>query len=84
MGPEDGEVYIMQEGEGDWVNPTPARSLILEALEDEADVDGIDDLGKYVEWEELRAVLEGDEDEATFEIEDVTVTVDADGEIEIG
>lgn len=83
MGPEDGEVYIMQEGEGDWVNPTPARSLILDTLEDEADVDGIDDLGEYVDWAELRAVLEGDADEATFEIETVTVTVDRDGEIEI-
>lgn len=85
MGSEDAEVYIMQEGEGDWVNPTPARSLILEALEDESDVDGddLDDLGEYVDWEDLREVLAGDDAEATFEIEDVTVSVDEDGDIEI-
>lgn len=86
MGSEDGELYVMQEGEdGEWVSPTPARSLIVEAITDETDLDasGVDDLGEYVDLDELRDVLEGDADAVSFEVEDVGVTVDEDGNVEI-
>ena len=85
MGSEDGDVYIMQEGEeGDWVNPTSARTLILETLEADGEVDPEDvELDDYVDWEELQAVLDGEADDLTVEIEDVTVTVDGDGNVEV-
>lgn len=86
MGSEDGELYVMREGEdGEWVNPTPARSLIVEALADETDLgaDDVDGLGEYVDLDELRDVLEGDADAVSFEVEDVGVTVDEDGTVEI-
>lgn len=86
MGSEDGDVYIMQEGdEGEWVNPRSARSLILEALEDDADVDpdDVDDLGEYVDWDELRDVFDGDAEDVTFEVEGTDVTVEEDGDIDV-
>lgn len=86
MGSDDGDVYIMQEGEdGEWVNPTSARSLILEALEDDGDVDPdeVEDLGEYVDWDELRDVFDGDAEDVTFEVEDVNVTVDEDADIDV-
>jgi len=86
MSSEDGEVYIMREGEdGDWVNPTPATEAILEAVVDATDLasDDLDDLEDVVDHDELRAVLEGEGDAATFDVADAEVTVSADGSIDV-
>ncbi len=83
---EDGEVYIMREGEeGEWVSPTPAQEAIEAAIVESTDLetDDIDDLDEYVDSEALRGVLDGDDDELSFDVEDVTVTVDADSEIDV-
>jgi len=86
MSSEEGEVYIMREGEeGEWVNPTPASVAILEAVVDATDLDE-DDLDGFegaVDWDELRAVLESEDDAVTFDVEDAEVTVSADGSIEV-
>jgi hypothetical protein len=86
MSSEDGEVYIMREGdEGEWVSPTPAREAIEAAVVESSDLDDgdLEGLDEYVDTEDLRGVLEGDDGELSFEIEDVTVTVDADGDIDV-
>lgn len=86
MGSEDTDVYIMQEGDdGKWVNPTSARSLILEALEENGDVDpdDVEDLGEYVDWDELRDVFEGDAEDVTVDVDGTEVIVDQDGDIQV-
>jgi hypothetical protein len=86
MGSEDADVYIMQAGEdGEWVNPTSARSLIQEALEDDGDVDpdDVEDIGEYVDWDELRDVFDGDAEDVSFTVEGTEVTIDQDGDIAV-
>lgn len=88
MSSEDGEVYIMRPGddEGDWVSPVPASEAIRQAVLEASDLDedDLDDLAAYVDRDDLRAVLNetGDGDLA-FDVEDVTVTVAASGEIAV-
>lgn len=87
MSSEEREVYIMQGEEGDdWVSPTPVRVVIMEELTGKTDLDedDLDDLGEYVDLEELERVLHGDEDGSlAFTVEGHNVTVDARGDVEI-
>lgn len=86
MESDDGEVYILAEGDDEWVNPTAAGSLIRERLATETDLeaDEVDGLDTYLEPDELRAVLAGDADAITVDVEGVAVTVDETGAVEIG
>jgi len=87
MSSEEHEVYIMQdEEEEEWVSPTPARAVILEAVTDQTDLEegDLDDLGAYVDRDELREVLEEDgADKTTFAVEGHDVTVDSDGNVTV-
>lgn len=86
MSSEDGDVYIMREGDdGEWVSPRPALEVISEAIVDSTDLDDgdLDDLASHVDTGELRGVLNGDGGEFSFEIEDVEVIIDGDGEVDV-
>lgn len=87
MSSEDGEVYIMSD-EGDdeeWVSPTPADDAVRDAVVEATDLDAddLDDLQEYVARDDLRDLLNGDDGELSFEIEDHDVTISADGTIEV-
>lgn len=88
MSSEDSEIYLLspEEGEDDWVSPTPARSAIVEALARDADLDDddVDDLEAYVHPNAVREVLESESDTISFEVEGHEVTVDASGEVTVG
>jgi len=86
MSSENGEVYIMSpSGDEEWVTPTPARTAITDAVTEATDLEGedVDDIEEYVDIPDLRAVLEGDDDELTFRVEDHEVTVTGDGDIQV-
>jgi ethanolamine utilization protein EutQ (cupin superfamily) len=85
MSSEEREVYIMEDTDEEWVRPTPAGVAIRKAVARETGLDDSDlgDLTEYVEFEEVRAVLEGDGDELTITIEGHTVTVLPSGDIEV-
>jgi hypothetical protein len=86
MSSEDGDVYIMREGEdGEWVSPRPALEVITEAIADSTDMDEgeIEDLESHVDTAALRGVLNGDDGEVSFEFEDLEVTVDGAGEVAV-
>ncbi len=80
------QVYIMQETDGEWVQPTPVRVAIGEAVADATNLDrkDIGKLEEYVEFESLRQVLEADEDETlTVEVEGHEVTIHTSGDIRV-
>jgi len=96
MGAEEGEVYILrpddeapEDDEEAWVSPQPADEAILGAVAEavDADVDEFDDLGEYVDLDDLAALFGGDDDEGpedvTFDIDDHEVTVHRSGEIDV-
>jgi hypothetical protein len=86
MSSEDGTVYIMSpSGDEEWVSPMPAGAAVTEAVTGATDLsdEDVDDLESYVDLGDLRAVLDGDEDEVTFEVEGNDVTVTADGDIDV-
>jgi hypothetical protein len=86
MSSEDGTVYMMSpSGEEEWMSPKPAETVVTEAVTGATDLsdEDIDDLESYVDLGDLRAVLDGDEDELTFEVEGHDVTVTGDGDIDV-
>lgn len=77
MSEEDGE---------EWVSPTPVRVAISEAVVDatDLDTDDLDDLESYVAIDDLRALLDGDEEDAlSFSVEGHEVTISEDGDIDV-
>ncbi len=86
MSPEEGEVYLMSEGDdGEWVSPTPADTAVRDAVAESTDLDAddLDDLDEYVDLDDLRDLLAGDDGEITFEVEGHDVTITADGTIDV-
>lgn len=86
MSSEEGEVYIMSDvGDEEWVSPTPARTVIMDAVTSATDLEATDleDLEEYVDVEALREVLDGDDEELTFTVEDHEVVVTGDGDIDV-
>lgn len=88
MSSEDGEVYIItDDGQGnEWETPTPVWTVITEAVTGETDLDSADLEGveAYVDIEAVREVLDSDDDELTFHVEGHAVTLDADGNVDVG
>ena len=88
MAPDTGEVYIITDAGGDeeWFSPRPAGAAIADAVATETDLeaDDLDDIGAYVDPEKLRDVLRQQEGSIAFRVEDLRVSVDADGSIEVG
>lgn len=81
------EVYIMQDTDDEWVQPTPARVAIREAVTSATDLeaDDLGDLEEYVDIEELRSVLDADDaTELSVQIEGYDVTIHTSGEIDVG
>lgn len=80
------EVYIMRETEDEWVQPTPARIAIGEAVTGATDLER-EDLGRleeYVDAAELQRVLdESGDDELQVRIEGYDVTIHASGDIHV-
>lgn len=87
MSSEQKDLYIMlDDDDEEWVHPTPASVAITEIVTTETDLDTADiqDLGAYLDWEELRSVLEDQDDgEYPFTIEGHDVRVTADGDITV-
>jgi hypothetical protein len=86
MSSEDGEVYIMTGvGDEEWVSPTPAQAAITDAVTGATDLTEADisDIETYVDLDELRAVLAGDDDTVTFTVEDHEITVTNTGDISV-
>jgi len=86
MGSDDGTVYMIRGGtEDEWVSPTPARDVIVEAVVDATALaaDDIDDLDTYVDVDDLAAVLDGTEEMLTFPVEGHDVTVTSDGDVHV-
>jgi len=86
MESDDSEVYIITDAAGDeWFSPKPAGTAIADAVAAETglDADDIDDIGAYVDPEELREVLGRQEGSVAFQVEGREVTVAADGTIEV-
>lgn len=86
MSSEDGEVYIMTGvGDEEWVSPTPAQTAITDAVTGATDLTEADisDIETYVDLDELRAVLAGDDDTVTFTVEDHEITVTNTGDISV-
>lgn len=86
MSSEDGQVYILSNTDDEeWVQPTPARTAIVDAVTAATDLDRaeIDDIEEYVEPSALRSVLDGNRDALTVTVEGHDVTVTGDGDIEV-
>ena len=85
MSPDNGEVYIMQDTDEEWVSPTPATAAIVEALVSTTDLEetNLQHIGEELDHGKLEAVLAGDDGEETFSIEGYEVTVDSSGDISV-
>jgi hypothetical protein len=86
MNEADGTLYIIgDEGDDEWVSPEPADAVIRAAVTEATDLeaDDLDDLDGYVERAALAAVIEGGDDEVTFDVEGHEVTVSGDGDVSV-
>lgn len=83
MGSE--ELYIMRETEDEWVQPTPARVAIGEAVSRATDLEReeLANIEEYVDLGALRQVLEGADDELRVHIEGYDVTIQTSGDIHV-
>ncbi|MHB9287205.1 HalOD1 output domain-containing protein [Halobacteriales archaeon Cl-PHB] len=86
MSSEEGEVYLMREGDDEeWVTPTPADTAVREAVAaaTDLDADDLEELAEYVDADDIREVLAGDDGEVSFAVEAHDVTIGADGSIDV-
>lgn len=88
MDTEDGAVYIIRDGdesEDGWMSPTPAGRAVADAVAETTDLtaDDVDALDSYVDPEDLRAVLDADDDAVAFTVEGHEVTLDSGGNIRV-
>jgi len=86
MDSDDSTVYMIRGGTGDeWVTPTPAEDVIVESLLSASELTAaeIDDLGSYVDADELAAVVNGSDEAITFAVEGYDVTVTSDGDVTV-
>lgn len=89
MSPNEGTPYMIRhasdQGDDEWVSPEPADEVITDAVVAAGDVepDDVDDLSSYVDVSELAAVLDGEDAEISFTVEDHDVLVTSDGSVEV-
>ncbi|WP_372480071.1 HalOD1 output domain-containing protein [Halomicrobium sp. HM KBTZ05] len=86
MDSDDSTVYMIRGDTGDeWVSPTPAEDVIVESLLSASELTAaeIGDLGRYVEADELAAVVNGSDEAITFAVEGYDVTVTSDGDVTV-
>ena len=85
MSPENGEVYIMQDTDEEWVTPTPASAAITEALVEATDLDSSDleEIDTDIDHGRLRELLDGNGNERTFTVEGYDVTISSSGDISV-
>lgn len=92
MNSDHRDVYLIREDVDDvdeegWLAPEPADEVILAEVLDSTDLsqEDIEPLGEYVDFERLHDLLAGDseEDALTFTVEDIDVTVCADGSVTV-
>lgn len=85
MSPDNGEVYIMQDTDEEWVAPTPVSEAITEALAAATDLDETDlqDTEYDIDRTRLRELLDSEGTARTFTIQGHDVTITADGEITV-
>jgi hypothetical protein len=85
MSQKNGEAYIMQETDEEWVSPTPATAAIADALAAATDLEksDLEDIADDIDHKRLEELLAGDSGEETFTIEGCDVTVDSSGDISV-
>jgi len=75
-----------EEDEAGWVSPRPIDEAIVEGVTTgtDLDADDLDDIGEYVDVDEVATLLDGDGDDSlSFSVEDHELVVDADGTIRV-
>ncbi|WP_324756193.1 HalOD1 output domain-containing protein [Haloarcula montana] len=85
MSTDNGTVYLLQDDDDDgWETPVPADEVITNAVLAATDltVEEVGDIEQYVDEETLRGVVNDGEPE-TFTVEGHTVTVSADGRVDV-
>jgi len=72
-------------GDDEWVSPEPAGEVITADVVAAGDLepDDVDTLSAYVDLSDLAAVLEGEDDEISFSVEDHDVVVRSDGTVDV-
>lgn len=85
MSPKNGEVYIMQDTDDEWVAPTPATAAITEALAAATELEERDlqDIDSKIDRDELQTLLEGEGEQQTFTVEGYDVMIDSSGDITV-
>jgi hypothetical protein len=86
MSTETGTVYLLQDDADDgWATPVPADEVITDAVLAATDltVADLDDIDGYVDDATLRRVVNDGGEPETFSIEGHTVTVSADGVVDV-
>lgn len=80
------EVYVMQDTDDEWVQPTPVGTAVSEVLvrETELETTDIDRLDRYVDVDDIETVLDTDErKQIHVEIEGHDVTIHESGDINL-
>ncbi|SFS12920.1 hypothetical protein SAMN05216559_4159 [Halomicrobium zhouii] len=89
MSSNDGTPYMIRHesdlGDDEWISPEPADDVITDAVvaTGAVDADDVDDLSTYVDVSALAAVLDGEDEQITFSVEDHEVVVASDGSIDV-
>jgi len=86
-----GDLYVLTAGgsadEADgWARPRPIEQALREAISEATGIDetDLDDIGEYVDRDEVTALLDADDPDetVTFGVEDNDVTIHGDGSVE--
>lgn len=92
MSSDHRDIYVIRgdasdaDDEEGWLVPEPADEVIVDEILDATALsrDDVEPLSDYVEYEQLHELLAGDgPDDLTFAMEDVEVTVTADGSVTV-
>lgn len=89
MDSNDGTLYMIRhesaQADDEWITPEPAEEVIVDAILAAGDLeaDDLDDLSEYVDFATLAAVLNGENDDASFTIADHEVVVTSDGAVDV-
>lgn len=88
MCPNEGTPYVIRhesdQGDDEWVSPEPIDEVIADAVVavSALEPDDVDDLSSYVDVSSLAAVLDGENEEISFSVEDHEVIVTSNGSVD--